>query len=162
MPSIMKSFVVCVCVVLTQPTFAGWEYKAKLDEPDGIDRSDVLASTDLYQGRDGLIIAVKCEVDGLNIRLTHKHMTGDADGAVRVLMRIDENETYGPEAWSLAANNKASWMPMNNVPGMVTQLRSGDKLVLQLTDPANGDVLNQTVSLFGISGEIDKLSCYKG
>lgn len=161
MSSIVKRLVACVCIMLAQPTFAGWEYKDKLDAIDGTDRSHVLTSTDMYEGRDGLIIGVKCETDGLNIMLSHKYMTGDSDGAIRVQMRVDQNEPYGPEHWSLASNNKASWMPMKDVPGMIDQLRSGEKLVMRVTDPSNGDTLGQTVRLAGISAEIDKLSCYK-
>ncbi len=162
MSSIVKRLVACVCIVLAQPSFAGWEYKQKLDAADDIDRSHVVASTDLYEGRDGLIISVKCETDGLNIMLSHKVMTGDGDREVSVQMRVDQNEAYGPELWSLATNNKASWMPMKDVPGMITQLRSGEKLVMRVTDPSNGDTLSQTVRLVGIGAEIENLSCDKG
>ena len=106
-----------------------------------------------------MALAVKCEFDGLNFQLTHSYMLGDSDEEVSVLLRIDNNEVYGPEYWSLQANT-ISWMPLQHVKNIVEEMKSGDRMAIRITDLGDGEQLAEDVSLDGFSSSIEKLSCY--
>ena len=116
----------------------------------------------MYEEGELLLIRVSCQADGLNIMLSHSYMAGDSDDEIRVQMRVDQNEAYGPTYWGVGSENKRSWMPMRDVPDMIAQMKAGRRLVIRAIDPFDGDSLNQAVSLFGFSASVEKLSCYAG
>lgn len=146
---------------LSSHAYAGWEYSRNVDRFTDADRSVITASADMYERQDTvLIIALGCMEDGLNLLLSHKYLGGDGDNEILVQMRIDKKEPYGPNYWRLFPGHEASWMPMADVPKMVRELRAGNQLHIRVVDPLDGETLNQSVSLQGFSGAIEKLSCY--
>lgn len=141
--------------------FAGWEYNRNADRFTDADRSSITASVDMYESQDTpLVIGLVCMEDGLNLLLSHKYLGGDSDNEILVQMRVDKKEPYGPNYWRLFPGREASWMPMADVPKMVRELRAGNQLHIRVVDPVDGETLNQSVSLQGFSGAIEKLSCY--
>lgn len=145
----------------TSTAFAGWEYHQQLDAFEDTDRSTVTASVDLYENLNvELVIGASCQFDGLNVMLSHKFLGGDSDDQVRVQLRVDKNEAYGPEYWNLGSNSRISWMPMRHVTNMIAQMKAGNRLVIRVVDPLDGETLNQSVSLIGFSRAVESLSCY--
>ena len=147
---------------VTASAFAGWEYHEQLDAFEDTDRSTVTASVDLYENFDvELVIGASCQYDGLNIMLSHKYLGGDSDDQVRVQLRVDKNESYGPAYWDLGSNSRISWMPMRDVPNMIAQMKAGYRLLIRVVDPLDGETLTQAVSLVGFSAAVESLSCYR-
>lgn len=142
-------------------TLANWEYSKSSDPFSDDDRSTITANAEIYGNQDVLLlIALKCMDDGLNVVLGHKYLGGDSDGEIRVELRVDKNETYGPKYWKLVSGHKFSWMPMADIAKLVREMRSGNILYMRVVDPADGETLTQSVNLQGFSAAIDKLSCY--
>ncbi|MDG2374916.1 MAG: invasion associated locus B family protein [Woeseiaceae bacterium] len=161
MSVLLRTLIALMAVTAASVANGEWEYTDKQDPFEDSDRSLISPATGMYENDEELVIIATCQFDGLNIRLGHSFMVGDSDEEVRVQMRVDENEAYGPEYWSLTSDSEGSWMPMRDVPRMIAQMRTGTRLIFRVVDPADGETLNQAVSLFGFSEALKKLSCYR-
>lgn len=160
MSVLLRTLITLMAVTTTSVAYGEWEYTDKKDPFEDTDRSLITAAAGMYENDEELIISASCQFDGLNIQLVHSFLVGDSDEEVKVQMRVDDNEAYGPEYWSLASDSESSWMPMRDVPGMITQMRAGNRLIFRVVDPADGETLDQAVSLFGFSEALERLSCY--
>jgi hypothetical protein len=160
MKRIARAFVGTCFLALSTGAVAGWEYHKDSDPFSDVDRSIVLATDKSYKSQDDLGIGFKCMEDGLNLLLIHKFLGGDSDDEVRVQMRVDKKEPYGPKYWKLFPGGKATWMPLGEVQRMVNEMREGTRLQIRIVDPLDGETLNQSVSLWGFSAAIEKLPCY--
>jgi hypothetical protein len=150
---------IAVFVTLSAPAYGGWNYKENIDPFDDTDTSTVIADPEDYSGTDVLVVAVKCQSDGLNLLLGHSYMSGNTNDQIKIQMRVDKEEPYS-KLWSMSASQKNSWMPMTDVRGMVAQMKAGNKLVVRAYDPYDGDTSTQSLSLSGFSKQVEKLSCY--
>jgi len=161
MSSLIRGMVAVAVITLSSAAYGGWEYNHSKDPFDDTDRSAITPSWDMYGREDLLVIVVSCQFDGLNILLSHTYMAGDLDEEVRVEMRVDQSQAYGPKNWSLTLDNEGSYMPISDVPIMIAQLKAGNRLIMRVVDPVDGETLNQSVSLVGFGAAVKKLSCYK-
>jgi hypothetical protein len=153
----MKWFIIVLTVMSSSSVFAqNWEYHRDYDDFDDTDRSMVIP---FGSNRDNTAAAIgfKCFSDGINLLVVHGYMIGDSDDEVRVRYRVDKNEPYGPAYWSLQPSSKSSFAPMRVVPELISEMKAGTKLVIQVTDPGDGDVKKGVFSLVGFSSEIQKL-----
>lgn len=156
----IKIVALSICA-FSSDVHAGWQYIQDADPFTDADRSAIVAGAELLGNQNThLSIALKCLEDGLNFLLGHKYLGGDSDNEIRVEMRVDKNQSYGPKYWKLAMGNELSWMPMADVPRMVGEMRSGTRLHIRVVDPVDGEVLTQAVSLRGFSAAAAKLSCF--
>lgn len=141
---------------------AEWVFEEHADDFSDEERSYARPdSVDLGKSASGLLVAVKCEEDGLNFLLLHSYVAGgDADQVV-VELRVDKNPPYGPRSWSLQGDHKHSYMPMAEVPDMIGQMTFGSKLAIRISDPSDGEVTTQSVLLGGFHHAVSQLGCHK-
>ena len=140
---------------------AGWHYIQDADPLTDADRSAIVAGAELLGDQNAhLSLALKCLEDGLNVLLGHKYLGGDSDNVTQVQTRVDRNQSYGPKYWKLMSGNELSWMPLADAPRIVREMQSGTRLHIRVVDPADGEVLTQSVSLRGFSAAVAKLSCF--
>jgi len=156
---VISSALFCILLLASNLVIAEWLYVESSDPFEDHDTSSISPDIASYSYENELALAVKCEFDGLNFQLTHSYMLGDSDEEVSVLLRIDNNEVYGPEYWSLQANT-ISWMPLQHVKNIVEEMKSGDRMAIRITDLGDGEQLAEDVSLDGFSSSIERLSCY--
>ena len=149
----------CILLLESNLVIAEWIYIESTDPFEDHDTSTISPDLKSYSYDNDLALAIKCEFDGLNFQLTHSYMIGDSDEEVSVLLRIDQNEVYGAEYWSLQANT-VSWMPLQHVKKIVEEMKSGDRIAIRITDPGDGEQLSEDVSLDGFSSAVERLSCY--
>jgi hypothetical protein len=124
-----------------------WQTKAWTDPLTDETRTIIFAG-----GTNGALhLAVRCEFDGINLLLGHKHLGGDANDQVEVQGRVDKNEAFPSARWSVNSNNQSSWAPISIVPKWVNQMKTGVSLLIRVTDPLDDEIVDDTLPLSGFS-----------
>ena len=147
---------------------ADWEYSENVDPFTDKDTSFIApgANSD-FEGDMAAVPSLKCMYGGLRMVINHDFMVGQ-DHEVLVTIRVDKNETYGPELWVLmggSEKNRTSMSPKeirksrdDALENLVKQMRSGDRMVIKVTDPYRDSSISN-VSLSGFASAFDNLSC---
>ena len=138
---------------------ANWEFIQRSDPFEDHDTSFVYPDDASYSSANELTISVRCEVDGLNLLLSHSYMVGDSDGETLAVLRVDKNDAIGPIYFTLQGNSQ-SWMPLRHVNDAVNQMKRGESIVVRITDPSDDEQLFEDVSLTGFADAVERLTCF--
>ena len=138
---------------------ANWEFIQRSDPFEDHDTSFVYPDDASYSSANELTISVRCEVDGLNLLLSHSYMVGDSDGETLAVLRVDKNDAIGPIYFTLQGNSQ-SWMPLRHVKDAVNQMKRGESIVVRITDPSDDEQLFEDVSLTGFADAVERLTCF--
>ena len=138
---------------------ANWEFTQRSDPFEDHDTSFVYPDDASYSSDNELTISVRCEVDGLNLLLSHSYMVGDSDGETLAVLRVDKNDAIGPIYFTLQGNSQ-SWMPLRHVNDAVNQMKRGESIVVRITDPSDDEQLFEDVSLTGFADAVERLTCF--
>ena len=138
---------------------ANWEFVQRSDPFEDHDTSFVYPDDASYSSANELTISVRCEVDGLNLLLSHSYMVGDSDGETLAVLRVDKNDAIGPFYFTLQGNIQ-SWMPLRHVNDAVNQMKRGESIVVRITDPSDDEQLFEDVSLIGFADAVERLTCF--
>jgi hypothetical protein len=138
---------------------ANWEFIQRSDPFEDHDTSFVYPDDASYSSDNELTISVRCEVDGLNLLLSHSYMVGDSDGETLAVLRVDKHDAIGPIYFTLQGNSQ-SWMPLRHVNDAVNQMKRGESIVVRITDPSDDEQLFEDVSLTGFADAVERLTCF--
>ena len=157
----VMALVVSGVVVAADSTHGAFTYSKSKDAFTDEDRSFIYTSSTSSR-RKSASIAWRCLEDGLNVfYLFDSYMSGDSDKDVLVRYRIDDLSPSGQEFWGLAQEQKGAFMPMNEVAEFTNVARAGSKIVFEVVDPMDGERLQDTFSLYGLTAALTKLPCAK-
>ena len=158
---IRKHRVIFATLLMLGSSFAkgNWEFNQRSDPFEDHDTSFVYPDDASYSSDNELTISVRCEVDGLNLLLSHSYMIGDSDSETLAVLRVDKNDAIGPLYFTLQGNSM-SWMPLNYVKDIVDQMREGKRIVIRITDPSDDEQLFEDVALTGFADAVEQLTCF--
>lgn len=100
----------------------------------------------------------------------NRRFAGDKD-IVRIQYRVDQNPPISDqEVWVLlpGSRGRAAFLQGDNsiyiemMQKFTRSLKSGTKLLIEVTDPIDGESVRDTFSLVGLSAALKKLDCMPG
>ena len=146
--------------VFADQTIGAFRYVENKDPMEDYDRSFI--ATDSVSGSREAALIWKCLEDGLNaIYLYNKYLSGDRYDQVSVRYRIDGGTASEPASWDSMQGDRAAAIPMAQVNEFTRAAMGGSEIVLQVTDPSDGEKLTDTFRLNGLPQAVQKLSCFR-
>jgi hypothetical protein len=132
--------------------FGAWMYIPSTDILTDANRSGVITAN-----ASGALTVVFLE-NGLHV-LYHwgKWFAGDIDNDVIIQYRIDRSPPSVQHYWRMSADNKTAAMPLINVPGFLREVQMGNKIIIRVIDPYDGETITSEFSLYGLSAALNRL-----
>ena len=137
-------------------------YVPNIDEFDDTDRGTIhVLADDPDEGREPMLYWA-CMRDGLNVVLYFdQYYAGDEDDDILVRYRFDQTPASDQEYWPLLNSDaEAAYIPMSRVSTFSMQALMASRVVMEATDPFDGESHRFRFSLDGLEAASRKLPCW--
>ena len=146
---------------VAQTQIGAFRYVPNIDAFDDTDRSLIAVFAD--DPAEGLpMLYWACMSDGLNVVLNFdQYYGGDSDDDILVRYRFDRTPASDQEYWRLLnSDSDAAYIRMNRVSTFSEQALMASTVVMEATDPLDGESHRFTFSLDGLEAASRKLPCW--